>query len=309
MNLSLLKHSLIFITMMIFFIGTSQPIFASIPIQKKLAELEASSEGRIGVSAINTANHQSIQYRATERFPVCSTNKMIGVAAILKHSMQDTHFLQQKITYKKEDLVVYSPVTEKHIANGMTISELCAATITQSDNSAINFLMQKIGGPKAVTAFARSIGDKMFRLDRWEPELNSAIPGDLRDTSTPAAMEQSLRRLAFGNVLATPQRQQLQTWLKDNTTGNTRIRAGVPTNWAVGDKTGTGDYGTTNDVGIIWPSNCPPIVVAIYFTQNKKDAAPRNDIIASVTRALIREFAKTDPCLIISDQFKTEKTT
>jgi len=134
----------------------------------------------------------------------------------LKQSMIDSHLLQQRVLYKKEDLVVYSPITEKHIEHGMTISELCAATITYSDNTAINLLMKKLGEPKVVTAFARSIGDNKFSLDRWEPELNSAIPGDSRDTSTPATMEKSLQQLALGNALASPQREQLQTWLKDN---------------------------------------------------------------------------------------------
>mgnify|MGYP003512876270 FL=1 len=183
--------------------------------------------------------------------------------------------------------MAYSPITEKHLADGMTIFNLCAAAITQSDNTAMNLLIKKLGGLEAVTAFARSIGDNTFRLDRWEPKLNSAIPGDLRDTSTPAAMERSLQQLALSDALALPQRKQLQTWLKSNVTGNYRIRAGLPKAWIVGDKTGTGDYGTTNDIGIIWPPKRSPIVVAIYFTQNKKNAVKREDIIASVTHLLI----------------------
>ena len=288
----LLKRALLLTVILISFVSACMSVLARgstdlTSIQNKLAALEASSGGRIGVSALNTATNTRIQYRAKERFPFCSTSKVIGVSAILKQSMTDSRLLQQKLTYKKEDLVAYSPITEKHLADGMTIFNLCAAAITQSDNTEMNKQIKKLGGLEAVTAFARSIGDNTFRLDRWEPKLNSAIPGDLRDTSTPAAMERSLQQLALSDALALPQRKQLQTWLKSNVTGNYRIRAGLPKAWIVGDKTGTGDYGTTNDIGIIWPPKRSPIVVAIYFTQNKKNAVKREDIIASVTHLLI----------------------
>ncbi len=305
MNFSTFKYSLLMMGMAVFFIGACKPVFASsqsvtsASIRDKLAELEASSGGRLGISAINTGNNQRIQYRAEERFPFCSTSKVMVVSAILKKSMTNSHLLQQKITYIQKDVDSsgYAPITQNHVADGMTIDELCTAAITQSDNTAMNLLLKKLGGPKAVTAFAYSIGDHTFRLDRWEPELNSAIPGDLRDTSTPAAMEKSLQQLALGDALGLPQREQLQSWLKSSTTSNSRIRAGVPKGWLVGDKTGSGKYGTTNDIGIIWPPQCSPIVVAIYFTNNQKDAVQREDVIASATHMLINEFAQTDQCL------------
>ena len=193
------RRLLLRVVITIFFVSACIPSLASIQqikpasIQEKLSALEASSGGRIGLSAVDAANNIRLQYRAEERFPMCSTYKVMGVAAILKKSMTDNHLLQQKVTYRKENLVVYSPITKKHIAKGMRISELCAAAMMQSDNTAINLLMKKLGGPGAVNAFAHSIGDHTFRLDRWEPELNSAIPGDLRDTSTPAAMQRTSR--------------------------------------------------------------------------------------------------------------------
>lgn len=259
-------------------------------VQEEMARLEASAQGRIGLSAINTADGRRVQYRAEERFPVCSTFKAIAVAAILEKSTADSRLLQQRITYSKEDVEKsgYGPITEKHLADGMTIAGLCAATIQYSDNAAVNLLMKELGGPAAVTAYARSIGDHTFRLDRWEPELNSAILGDLRDTSTPAAMEKTLQRLALGDALALPQRAQLVAWLKGNTTGGKRMLAGAPKGWIVGDKTGTGSYGTTNDIGVLWPATGAAIVAAIYFTQHEKDAAPRDDVIASATRILTR---------------------
>ncbi|WP_076592292.1 class A beta-lactamase [Herminiimonas arsenitoxidans] len=258
-------------------------------IQQELEKLEASAHGRFGVSAINTANGARVQYRADERFPFCSTFKAIAAAAILKKSESNHQLLQQRVSYTKEEVEKsgYAPITAKHIADGMTITELCAATLQYSDNAAANFLMKELGGPAAVTAYARTIGDDTFRLDRWEPELNTAIPGDLRDTSTPAAMQMSLQKLTLGNALALPQREQFVAWLQGNTTGGKRILAGVPKGWIVGDKTGTGSYGTTNDVGVIWPAKGAPIVAAIYFTQNEKDARPRDEVIASAARILV----------------------
>lgn len=210
----------------------------------------------------------------------------MGVAAILKKSMEDSRLLHEKITYTKADVESsgYAPVTEGFIDEGMSISELSKAAITHSDNTAMNLIMKKMGGPKQITLFARSIGDHTFRLDRYEPDLNSATPGDLRDTTTPMAMAKSLKKLAFGNALGVNQKNQLIDWLKNNTTGDKRIRAGVPKGWFVGDKTGTCAYETTNDIGIIWPTKGSPIILVIYFTQNKKDAIPKDEAIASVTR-------------------------
>ena len=260
-----------------------------ISIQKDLAKLESSSGGRIGLFAINTANNTIIQYRANERFPLCSTSKVMAVVAMLKQSMKNSHLLQQKIVYtqKEVDASGYAPETSKHMTEGMTIGALCAAAITQSDNLAMNLLLQQLGGPEAVTQFARSIGDTTYRLDRIEPELNTAIPGDLRDTTTPAAMGYSLQRLLLGDVFHFSQRQQLIFWLKNNKTGDARIRAGVPKGWLVGDKTGTGSYGTTNDIAIIWPPKQAPIIVVIYFTQHEKNALPRDQVIASATRLIL----------------------
>ncbi|WP_058450848.1 class A beta-lactamase [Legionella jamestowniensis] len=281
------------------------PVFAASqytkdkPLQEKLAELEVSAGGKIGVSAVNTANNQHLQYRAMERFPMGCTSKVVGVAAILKKSMSDPTLLQHKMHYKKEDLAAWSPITEKHVADGMTVSELCAAAITVSDNTAMNLLVKKLGGLQAINAYARSIGDKYFRVDNdWPKEAFSGGEGNLYDSSTPAAMEKSLTKLTLGDALARSQREQLLKWLKDNTTGETRIRAGVPKNWMVGDKTGTGaSYGTTNDIAIIWPPGCAPLVVTIYFTKDKKDAVKQDEVVASATRLLLDEFSKTDSCI------------
>lgn len=257
--------------------------------QEELKRIESAARGRLGVSALNMANDNRVEYRAEERFPLCSTFKVMVAAAILQRSASEMPLLQKRIRYTREQVEKsgYGPVTQKHVADGMTIAELCAATLQYSDNAAANLLMTELGGPAAVTAYMRSIGDDVFRLDRWEPELNTAVPGDERDTSTPAAVERSLEKMVLGNALATPQREQLVSWLKGNTTGGKRMLAGVPRGWIVGDKTGTGSYGTTNDAGILWNPKGTAIVAAIYFTQNDKDAAPREDVIAAATRIVI----------------------
>lgn len=294
----LLISTFIFISAFISLVSNAQQIkFAS--IHQKLSKLEASSGGRLGIYVINTANHEHIEYRANELFPFCSTGKIMVVSAILKESEANQAILQKKIIYDQKDVnkSEYAPITKQNIYNGMSIAELCKAAMEYSDNAAMNILLRFVGGPKTVTSFAKSIHDNKFSLDRWEPELNSAIPGDLRDTTTPAAMASSLKQLALGNVLALEQRKKLQEWMKNNTTGDTKIRAGAPRGWIVADKTGNGKYGTTNDVGIIWPPHCPPIVMVIYLTQHKRDATKRDDVIASAARIILDELAATNQCI------------
>lgn len=267
-------------------------------VQALLARLEASTGGRLGIAAINTGTNQRIQYRANEYFPMGCTSKVIGVAAILKKSMKDNQLLSHKIQYIKADLLNWAPVTKQHLAEGMTIGELCAAAISYSDNTAMNLLTKQLGGPAGLNAFARSINDKHFKLDHWWPDEALASPASGEDTTTPAAMVESLRKLVFGEVLAPPQREMLVTWLKNNVTGDARIRAGVPKGWIVGDKTGTGfNYGTTNDIAIIWPPKCAPIVVAVYYSNNDKKAPKREDVISSATHILMDAYAQSDICI------------
>ena len=252
-----------------------------------LASLEAASAGRLGVYALDLADGAQVRYRANERFPLGSTFKVILVSAILARSAHSAGLMQQRIHYAQSDLVHYSPISEKHVADGMTVAELCAAAIQYSDNTSANLLMKMLGGPSAVTAFARTIGNGEFRLDRWETELNTAIPGDFRDTATPAAMGRSLQSLALGDALPAPQRTQLTEWLRGNTTGAKRIRAALPADWRIGDKTGSGDYGTANDIAVLWPPERKPIVLAIYHTQGEANAKWRDEVIADAARIVV----------------------
>ncbi|HRG63198.1 MAG TPA: class A beta-lactamase [Burkholderiales bacterium] len=260
--------------------------------QTKFAQLESSVNGRLGIMAINTANNQQLEYRGNELFPFCSTGKVMVVGAILKASESNPQLMLRQLHYSKQDTESsgYAPISGQHIKDGMSVSALSQAAIAYSDNGAMNQLLQLLGGPQAVTSYARSMGDDKFNFVRTEPQLNTAIPGDERDTTTPVAMALSLQKLSLGTALDKKQQAQLQEWLKANTTGDKRIRAGVPKGWIVGDKTGTGSYGTTNDVAVIWPPQAKPIVLVVYFTQNKKDAKPNDQVIAQATKIVIDEF-------------------
>lgn len=257
---------------------------------RRLAELEVAAKGRLGIAALNTADGALIEHRGGERFPFCSTFKVVLCGAILKRSETERGLLAKQIAYGQGDLVTYSPITEKHVGDGLTVAELCAAALQYSDNTAANLLIGELGGTKAVTAFARSIGDAKFRLDRLETALNTGIPGDPRDTTTPLAMMRDLQSLTLGDALGKSEREQLVTWMRGNTTGAKRIRAGVPASWAVADKTGSGDYGTGNDVGLLYPLGKPPILLAVYFTQPNKDATWNNEVVAKAAGVVVEAF-------------------
>jgi len=252
-----------------------------------MAQLEAKSGGRLGVSLIDTRNGAMAHHRGDERFPMCSTFKVLASAALLKSMGTKLDGLQRRVRFEASDIVENSPVTREHVGGeGMSLAELCDAAITRSDNTAGNLLLKNIGGPAGLTNFARSLGDKVTRLDRIEPKLNEAVPGDPRDTTTPNAMASNFRSLLLGDVLNPAARDQLTKWLIANKTGDSRLRAGLPQGWRAGDKTGAGEHGTTNDVAIVWPAARPPLIVAVYLTGGTLDPKARNDIIASVGRAV-----------------------
>jgi beta-lactamase class A len=214
---------------------------------------------------------------------MCSTFKLLAVAAVLQRTDQGKERMERMVRFTQKDIVAYSPATEKRVGDsGMSVKELCAAAMMLSDNTAGNLLLASIGGPAALTAFARTLGDAMTRLDRTEPDLNEALPGDPRDTSTPDNMLSNLRELVLGNALSTSSRSLLTEWLIDNKTGDTRLRGGVPARWKVGDKTGSGARGTTNDLAILWPPQHAPVLVSAYLTGATVDNDQRNIAIAAV---------------------------
>ncbi|HWE91352.1 MAG TPA: class A beta-lactamase [Pseudonocardiaceae bacterium] len=236
--------------------------------ETQLSTVEDSFGGRLGVYAVDTGSGATVSHRADERFLMCSTFKMLAVSAILRLRAQQPGLLDRVIHYDRSQLLSYSPDTTVRVADGMTVSALCQAAIIHSDNTAANLLLHILGGPSAVTAFARTIGDPITRLDRTEPDVNLSAPGDQRDTSTPAQLAADLRALALGDGLDAAGRDLLLGWLIANTTGGTSIRAGLPAGWRIGDKTGSGDHNEVNDIAVVWPPNRAPLLIAVCTAPN-----------------------------------------
>jgi beta-lactamase class A len=259
-------------------------------MKEKITGIEGRVKGRLGVAVLDTGSDRRFGYREDERFPMCSTFKLLAAAAILKRVEHGQETLGRRVHFSKSDLVTYSPATEKHLDDGMTVAELCEAAITLSDNTAGNLMLGMLGGPSGITAFARGMGDPLTRLDRTEPTLNEAVPGDVRDTTTPAAMAENLRKLMFGGALAKASSEQLKAWLLANKTGNARLRARLPAGWRVGDKTGSGERGSTNDVGILWPPDSAPLIVAAYLMDTAASTDQRNEALAAVGEAVAAVF-------------------
>ncbi|HEY6521203.1 MAG TPA: class A beta-lactamase [Roseiarcus sp.] len=258
---------------------------------KQLAEIEAREGGRLGVFVRDTGTGATIERRADERFPMCSTFKLLTAAAVLKRVDQGAERLDRTIAYGPSDLLEYAPITKAHVAEGgMTVADLCAAAIDWSDNTAANLVLQTIGGPAGFTQFARSLGDAVTRLDRNEPSLNESLPGDPRDTSSPHAMAASMQKVLVGDALSDGSRSQLQTWLIGDKVGDKRLRAGLPPSWRIGDKTGTGERGSTNAVAIIWPPGRAPLIATVYYTESSASADARNAVHKEIGSLIAETF-------------------
>ncbi|PFO74682.1 class A beta-lactamase [Bacillus cereus] len=248
-------------------------------------KLEKEYDAKLGIYALDTGTNQTVTYRSDERFAYASNHKALAVGALLqKKSIED---LDQKIKYTSKDLVNYNPITEKYVDTGMTLKELADASIRYSDNTAQNLILKQLGGPSEFKKSLREIGDSVTNPERFEPKLNEVQPGDTRDTSTPMALATSLQTYALSDILPIEKRNFLIDLMKRNTTGDNLIRAGVPEEWEVADKTGSGSYGTRNDIAIIWPPNKKPIVLAVLSNHAKEDAKYEDKLIADATKIVL----------------------
>jgi beta-lactamase class A len=256
-----------------------------------IAAIEKRAGGRLGVSVFDTQSGQRIRHRAGERFPMCSTFKLLLVAAVLDRIENGLEQDSTWLTYTKADLLDFAPVTSAHVAQGgMAVRDLMAAAIEYSDNTAANLLLKQIGGPSKWTGFARWLGDKVSRLDRNEPSLNTSIPGDPRDTTSPDAMLEDMRRLTGGRH-GEVQNYALIPLMLACKTADHRIRAGLPKGWRSGNKTGTGSNGSTNDIAIIWPPHRKPLFMTLYYTESKLDMPKREAVLADVARIVSKTLA------------------
>ncbi|GAB2724339.1 class A beta-lactamase [Kitasatospora kifunensis] len=255
------------------------------PSSSALAETERRYHARLGVYALDTGTGHTVTYRADERFAFASTYKALAAGVLLKRDTDAQ--LDHVITYSTSDLAQYSPITSQHVATGMSVRDLIVAALEYSDNTAANLLLNELGGPAGLQAAMRDLGDATTNVDRTEPTVNEATPGDTRDTSTPRALGTDLRAFVLGDALPADRAQLLTGWLKANTTGGPYIRAGVPAGWQVGDKTGNGGYGTRNDIAILWPSGRAPIVLAILSDRGTAGASSDDALLADATKAAL----------------------
>ena len=260
--------------------ATEKPIIAA------AQQAEAQLNARVGLAIHDTGSGTSWQYNADERFPMTSTFKVLACGALLARQDAGDEDLNRQVPISQSDLVTYSPVTETWVDQEVSLNALCDATMRTSDNTAANKVLEALGGPDAVTAFLRSIGDELTRLDRWETELNEATPGDSRDTTKPAAMVNSLHELLLGEALSPTAQATLTQWLEGNEVGGPLLRAGIPDDWRIGDRTGAGGHGSRSVVAILWPPGQAPLIAAIYLTQTEASMEQRNEAIASIGTAI-----------------------
>ncbi|MGW6856831.1 class A beta-lactamase [Streptomyces xanthophaeus] len=264
------------------------------PLAARLAGLEREHSARLGVFARNTVTGRTVAYRADERFPMCSVFKTLAAAAVLRDLDRDGEFLARRIRYtaREAEESGYAPVTGRpeNLAGGMTVEALCAAAVSHSDNLAANLLLRELGGPRAVTRFSRSLGDRTTGLERWEPELNSAEPWRTTDTTSPRAIGTAYGRLLLGGALEPADRERLTGWLLANTTNTDRFRAGLGPDWILADKTGGGnEYGVANDVGVVRAPDGPPLVMAVLTTRPGLPQGPRDSALVAAAAALLAD--------------------
>lgn len=252
---------------------------------KDFSALEEKYNSVIGVYAIDTENNKTIEYNADLRFAYCSTHKVFTVAELLRKKSLDE--LRKIKHYKDEDILSYAPITKNHVADGMTWEEICQAALRVSDNTAANLILEEIGGVKAFRKFLRRIGDKITFPARNEPELNFFAPDDIRDTSTPRQMALNLQKYILGNELSNKKKKLLIDWMSNNSITDTLIKAGVPKNYSVTDKSGSGaNYATRNDIAVIYTPNHKPVVIAIMTRSKNVDAQFDDALIADITKII-----------------------
>ncbi|WP_298092962.1 class A beta-lactamase [uncultured Sphingomonas sp.] len=260
----------------------------AVAAEHNLADLAAGLErqvgGHLGVAHFVPRTGALRGHRLDQRFPMCSTFKLLACAGMLARVDKGRDHLDARVAIREADLMEHAPVTGRHVGGTMTVADLCAAAVRESDNVAANLLLRRLGGPGGVTGAARSLGDRVTRLDRWEPDLNTALPGDPRDTTTPAAMARLAGRILEGDALLARSRMVLRRWMVETRTGLTRIRAGLPDSWTAGDKTGSGANGTTNDVAWIRPPGGDPAIVAIFLTGTPANADARDAVFSTIAQ-------------------------
>jgi beta-lactamase class A len=270
------------------------PLLATWPASRAAAPepleaYERASRGRVGVYAENLATGAKLTWRASERFVMCSTFKASLAALVLLRVDQGKESLDRMVSYGSADLQEYAPVAKENLAKGaLSVADLCKAAVELSDNTCANLLLARVGGPAALTAFWRSIGDPVSRLDHDEPLLNRTPLGRREDTTTPAAMAASLRRIVLGDVLSRPSREHFTGWMLNCQTGAKRLRAGLPEGWPIGNKTGNNGKDAAGDIGVVWPPSTGPLLVCVYTRDGSPTVAQLETVFSDIGRLVAR---------------------
>ena len=258
--------------------------------EARLKELEARSGGRLGVAVLDTATGQLAGNRLDERFAMCSTFKALAVAFTLARVDRGDERPERRILFTEQDLVMPFKTTSPHLADGMTIEQLCEAAVVVSDSTAANLLLTSFGGPAALTTYLRSLGDPVTRLDRMELDLNVVRPGETHDTTSPRAMAGTLRQVILGDALSPASRERLTTWMINSRDAAVRrLRVGLPDGWRIANKPGTWEGISTNDIGVMFPPGRAPIVVAAYLGEAPRSTEDQEAILADVARIVAEE--------------------
>ena len=292
--------SILFMQRMVFYCGlallsTKAWSSSGQPIETVIQQWEKTLTAHIGVTVLlSDHNHVLWQYKSKERVPLNSTFKTIACAKLLNDADNDLLALDDKVRITQSMLVTYSPVMEQQVGKRVTLQQACEATMLTSDNTAANIVVKAVGGPSAITAFLRDLGDTTTRLDRLEPALNSAIPGDLKDTTTPMAMAHTLSQLLFGVTLSTRRQTQLLTWMIQNQVTGNLLRSVQPAHWTLADRSGAGGFGSRSITAAAWSDAQAPILISIYVTQSQGTFEQRNEAIAKIGQAIFNQLEQTD---------------
>lgn len=260
------------------------------PLTQTIKKVENDLGARVGVSIYNVSAGTRWSYNGDSRFPLMSTFKTLACAKLLSDVDRGAQSLDRSVKIKEDALIAWSPVTKKHVGEQFSLQDACSAAMLMSDNTAANILLAGIGGPQALTAFMRQIGDKVTRLDRVEPSLNEAKPSDVRDTTTPNAMVASLNTLLFGNTLSTTDKAQLKQWMMDNKVSDSLLRSVLPHGWSIADRSGAGGFGSRGITAVVWAKDRSPLIIAIYLTQTDASFAKRNQAVADIGKAIFSHY-------------------
>lgn len=263
----------------------ARPSPAASAIDQRFAQIEANCGGRLGVAALDTESDRRLDYRSDRLWPLCGSFKFLLAAAVLARIDAGQESFDRIIKFGPAELLDYAPVVKPRLSQGgMSVGELCEASVTQGDHSATNLLLPTVGGPGGLTVFLRSLGDRTTHIDRSEPFINEALPGDSRDTSSPAAMLGNMGTLLLQNALSVASRSVLNRWLEASVTGKNFLGGGLPSEWRIGHKAGAGAHGAINDIVIARPPGRGPLLIAAYYTDSDAELTDRIALMAEVGR-------------------------